>query len=211
MEDLILIGGGGHCKSCIDVIEHTGLYRIVGILDRPEMVGMQVSGYPVIGTDDEISAYISRDCSFLVTVGQIQSGENRATIFNKLIENGAKIPSITSPKSHISRSARIGMGTIVMHNCFVNAESRIGNNCIINTASCIEHDAVIGDSVHISTSAVVNGNCDIGDGVFIGSNAVISHQRRVADHVIVGAGAVVIRDIERQGIYAGNPAREIIK
>jgi hypothetical protein len=31
MDDIVLIGGGGHCKSVIDVIEQQGEYKIVGI------------------------------------------------------------------------------------------------------------------------------------------------------------------------------------
>ena len=40
-KNLILVGGGGHCKSVIDVAESTG-YNILGILDMPEDVGKQV-------------------------------------------------------------------------------------------------------------------------------------------------------------------------
>ena len=29
MRDIILIGGGGHCKSCIYVIEMTNKYNII--------------------------------------------------------------------------------------------------------------------------------------------------------------------------------------
>ena len=31
---LILIGAGGHCNSCIDVIEQENKYRIVGLIDK---------------------------------------------------------------------------------------------------------------------------------------------------------------------------------
>ena len=34
MKELILIGGGGHCKSVIDVIEASNTHRILGILDE---------------------------------------------------------------------------------------------------------------------------------------------------------------------------------
>ena len=37
-KNLILIGGGGHCKSVIDVAESAG-YNILGILGMPEEVG----------------------------------------------------------------------------------------------------------------------------------------------------------------------------
>ena len=36
--NLILIGGGGHCKSCIDVIEQENKFNITGILDVKEKV-----------------------------------------------------------------------------------------------------------------------------------------------------------------------------
>jgi FlaA1/EpsC-like NDP-sugar epimerase len=34
MKKIILIGGGGHSKSCIDVIENENKYKIVGIVDK---------------------------------------------------------------------------------------------------------------------------------------------------------------------------------
>ena len=34
-QKLILIGGGGHCRYCIDVIEQEGKYQICGIEDIP--------------------------------------------------------------------------------------------------------------------------------------------------------------------------------
>ncbi|MDQ0969199.1 FlaA1/EpsC-like NDP-sugar epimerase [Flavobacterium sp. W4I14] len=38
-QKIVLIGGGGHCKACIDVIEETGEYEILGILDQKENIG----------------------------------------------------------------------------------------------------------------------------------------------------------------------------
>ena len=35
-QDIIIIGGGGHAKACIDIIESTGLYNILGYVDREE-------------------------------------------------------------------------------------------------------------------------------------------------------------------------------
>ena len=35
MTDLILMGGGGHCRSAIDVIEAEGSHRIMGVLEDP--------------------------------------------------------------------------------------------------------------------------------------------------------------------------------
>ena len=37
---ILLLGGGGHCKSCIDVIEQENKYEhCIGVLDSQEFVG----------------------------------------------------------------------------------------------------------------------------------------------------------------------------
>lgn len=54
MNENILVGGGGHCKSVIDVPECAD-YIILSILDRPEGVGSTVLGYPVLGTDNDMA------------------------------------------------------------------------------------------------------------------------------------------------------------
>ena len=34
MDEILLVGGGGHCKSVIDVIEQEDNYTLVGIVDN---------------------------------------------------------------------------------------------------------------------------------------------------------------------------------
>ena len=36
-EKIVLVGGGGHCKSVIDVIECEGRFEIAGNVDQREM------------------------------------------------------------------------------------------------------------------------------------------------------------------------------
>ena len=51
MKKIILIGGGGDCKSVIDVIEQEKKYKIHGIVDKPKFLGSKILGYKVIGSD----------------------------------------------------------------------------------------------------------------------------------------------------------------
>ncbi|MEI6080150.1 MAG: acetyltransferase [bacterium] len=206
---IILVGGGGHCKSCIDVIEMQGKYEIAGIVDVKDKVGQKVMGYPVIGSDDELSSLL-KDCKdFLITIGQIKSPELRIKKFNELKKMGASFPVIISPLSHVSKTAKIDEGTIVMHGTIVNAEAKIGKNCIINTTSMIEHEAVVGDNTHIATGSLVNGQCEVGDRVFLGSGAVLANNVKIGSDIIIGAGSVVVTSISEGGTYAGNPAKRI--
>lgn len=208
-DDLILIGGGGHCKACIDVIECEGKFNIIGILDIQERKGEMVLGYPIIGSDDDIPSLVSESCSFLITVGQIKSADIRKKLYDKLKVLNAKLATIISRKANVSKHAIIGEGTIVMHAANINVDALIGVNCIINTGSNLEHDVVIGKHCHISTYAVINGNCNIGDETFIGSGSTISNGISVLANVTVGAGSVVYNNINTTGLFAGNPLKKL--
>ena len=209
MKPLILVGGGGHCKSVINVAESAG-FTILGILDRPEEVGKKVLDYEVIGTDDDMVKYINQ-AEFMVTVGQIKSPDLRIKLHKMIGQIGGKLATIIAPTAHVSKYAQLGEGTIVMHQAVVNADAKIGKGCIINTFANIEHDVVIGDYCHVSTGAMVNGECKVEKGCFIGSQSVLANCITVGDGIIVGAGSVVRKSISEKGIYAGNPAIMKIK
>lgn len=202
---LILIGGGGHCKSVIEVAESAG-YEIKGILDMPDEVGKEVlPGHKVIGTDDEIPQYVE-ECDFIITVGFIKNPALRIKLYNKVKAVGGRLATIIASTAHVSKYAELGEGTVIMHHAFVNAGAKIGDNCIINTFVNIEHDAEVGNQCHISTGTMVNGECKIGENCFIGSQSVCANCIEIASDIIVGAGSVVRKSIRVKGIYAGNPA-----
>ena len=205
MKSLILIGGGGHCKSVIEVAESAG-YEIKGILDMPDEVGKEVlPGHKVIGTDDEIPQYVE-ECDFIITVGFIKNPALRIKLYNKVKAAGGRLATIIASTAHVSKYAELGEGTVIMHHAFVNAGAKIGDNCIINTFVNIEHDAEVGNQCHISTGTMVNGECKIGENCFIGSQSVCANCIEIASDIIVGAGSLVRKSIRVKGIYAGNPA-----
>ena len=209
IENLILIGGGGHCKACIDVIEAENRFEIKGILDVEDKIGQQLLGYPFIGTDQDIKRLVEEGYSFVITMGQIKTARKRKALYEQLKKLNAKLPIIVSPAARISKHAVVGDGTVVLHGVHINADATIGENCILNTNCTIEHDVSVGSHVHVSTNAVINGNCLIGDEAFIGSNTVIANNIRVASQVLVGSGSSVIKDIHEPGTFVGNPVRKI--
>lgn len=187
-QKLLLIGAGGHAQSCIDVIEQTSAFDIIGLFDVAEKVGTSVSGYPIVATDEHLSEYVADDVSFLVTVGQIRSACLRKKLYTRLKGLNANIATVVSPLAYVSKHAKIGEGSIVMHHAFVNAGAVIGENCILNTKSLIEHSAIIGNHCHIATAAVVNGDARIEDESFVGSNAVVVQEAFLKTGGFVKAG-----------------------
>lgn len=171
-EKLILVGGGGHCKSCIDVIEAENKLEIAGIIDVEEKIGQEVLGYKIIAGDNDLPQIITSYKYFFITLGQINTANRRIELFHFLKNKLALLPIIISPYAIVSKYASIDEGTIVMHNVLINASAKIGKNCIINSKALVEHDAEIGDHCHIATGAIVNGGVKIGDETFYGSGAV---------------------------------------
>lgn len=201
---IILIGGGGHCKSCIDVIEQEGRYKIIGILDLPELVGTKILGYDIIGTDDDLPAFIKTVSNYLITVGQIKSASKRFRLFTLVKNANGELPVIISPDAYVAKSAKIKEGTIIMHHVIVNAEAQVGIGCIINTKSLIEHEVIIGDFNHISTGVIINGQTKVGNRCFIGSNSVVANNVDIVDDCVISAGSQILKNITISGTYIGN-------
>ena len=191
MEEIILIGGGGHCKSVIDVIELEGRFKIAGIVDKPEFLGSKILGYEVIGCDDNLPKLSKKYTYALITIGQIESPNLRVELFSIVKELGFVLPNIISPKAYISRYASVDEGTVVMHDVLINAKATIGNNCIINSKALIEHDSKISAHCHISTSVTINGGVTVGSGCFIGSGTTTKESIVIKKNSFIKAGSLV--------------------
>ncbi len=191
---IILVGAGGHCKSCIDVIEQEGRFQIAGIVDSPDAEApSNVLGYPLLGNDDDLDELRKRIEFALVAVGQLRSAETRSRIYRHLRALEFTLPVVISPHAYVSHHADVGEGTVVMHRATLNAASRVGVNCIINNHSLVEHDAVVEDFCHISTGAIVNGQAVVGSGSFVGSGAVVVNGETIPENSFVKANCLFYR------------------
>ncbi len=190
-EKIILIGGGGHCKSCLDIVYCLDKFEVAGIVDVKEKIGEKVLDSKIIACDDDIPSLIGTDTSFLITIGFIRSCEVRVKIFEHLISLGARIATVISPYAVVSKYSKIGQGTIVMHQSVVNADAVIGCNCIINSKALIEHDSVIGDQCHISTGAIINGGVNVGARTFVGSGTVTKQYISIPENSFIKASSLV--------------------
>ncbi len=130
--DIILVGGGGHCISCIDVIEQEDRFTIAGIIDLPEKQHRKILGYPVIGTDDDLPHLAAEYKHFLITLGQIKSPDTRIALFEKIKSLGGTFPVIISPLAYVSKHATVEEAPL---SCTSPGECRCRHrqNCIVNT------------------------------------------------------------------------------
>jgi len=191
LKEIIILGAGGHCRSLIDVIELEKKYKIAGIIDNDLDIGYKILDYNVIGRDVDLEKLRKKYEYAVIGVGQIKTPRVRIKLFNLLKKLEYKLPVIISPRAYVSKYAKIGEGTVIMHDALINSNVKIGKNCIINTKALIEHDCKIEDNCHISTGAIVNGGVVVGEGSFIGSNAVTKENIKIPEKSFIKAGSVV--------------------
>lgn len=204
-DSLVMIGGGGHAKSCIDVIEQEGKFSICGIVDATLKVGAEVMGYPILGDDTILEKLFKKVSNAFIGVGQIKTPNVRKEIYFKLKKIGYDIPTIVSPMAYLARDVNLGEGSIIMHNALVNVNAIIGRCCIVNTKALVEHDCRVGDFCHLSTASVLNGTCDIGEGSFIGSNMVLKQQTIIEPYSIVYAN--YLESINQTNLFSSSVRR----
>ena len=194
MKKIILIGAGGHCASCIDVIEMQRKFKIVGLIDNKKKNFLL--NYKIIGNDKELKKFSRKIQYALITTGCIKNSKIRENLFKKISNYGFKFPAIISPLSYVSKHASIGEGTIVMHGSVINAGTTIGKNCIINSKSLIEHDVVIEDYCHISTRSTVNGGVIIKKNSFVGSCSVIKQNLKIGKNCFINANLFLQKNLK---------------
>ena len=203
---LILIGAGGHARSCIDVIEQQGYFKIAGLVGFPEQRASQHVdyGYAVVGVDCELINLAKTYQYAIITVGQMQSSQHRIRLYQEATKLGFQLPTIIAPTAHVSIHSTLGAGTIIMHGAIVNAGASVGSNCIVNSRALIEHDARVEDHCHISTGVILNGGVTVGAGSFIGSGTVIKQGITIGRDCLVGMGLAVRHDLTNCTQFTGH-------
>jgi sugar O-acyltransferase (sialic acid O-acetyltransferase NeuD family) len=201
--EIIIIGAGGHARSCIEVIEQQGQYKIAGLVGLPEQRHSKQLGYVVVASDDALDELAKSYHYAFIAIGHVKTAEPRIRLYHHAKEYGFQFPAIIAPTAYVSRHAVIGAGSIVMHGAVVNAGARVGDNCIINTRALIEHDTNIDDHCHIATGSILNGDVTVYSGSFIGSGSTVKEGVLIGKGCLVGMGLTVRHRLADYTCYTG--------
>lgn len=207
---LLLIGGGGHCKTVIEALESRNDYEDIGIIDVSENVGKQILHCKIIGTDRELEQFFNEGFTdAFISLGSIENPNKRLSLYKRIKRLGFFLPIISHSSANISQYANISKGSFIGKNVIINADVSIGKCVILNTGCIIEHDSSIGDFTHIAPGSIISGSVTIGKKTHIGAGSVIRQNSIIGDHTIIGMGSVVIKNIENHCVAFGNPCRKV--
>lgn len=212
MENIIIIGSGGHAKVIIDIVQQEGKYNIVGLLDRKQGLLGPNLGYQVLGKEEDLPELLNvHDVKGIL----VAVGDNfvRSKVVELVRELCPELPFVSAvhPKAAIGTDVSINEGTVVMAGVSINPGSSIGKFCILNTNSSLDHDSVMGDFSSLAPGVTVGGECKIGEFTAVGIRAVLLHGIQVGAHTVIGASALVMKPVESKVVAYGIPAKVIRK
>lgn len=111
------------------------------------------------------------------------------------------------PFVEIQKDVTIGDRTKIQSHTFICELVTIGSECFVSHGVMFIND-IFKKGGPAGGDKSLWKKTIIGNNVSIGTNATILPVT-ITDNVVIGAGAVVAKDINEQGVYAGNPARKI--
>ncbi len=189
MESIALVGGGGHAKVVLGILNKINRYRVVGYTDLKNTG--YLSGITYLGDDHSLIAAAMElgSMNLVLAVGQTGLGTPRSELWSELGRLRFAFPAVVSPDAIINQGVAIGEAVVVMDGAVINGGATIGRGAIVNTNSTIEHDVSLGDWVHVAPGATVCGGARIGRLSMVGAGATIIPGIRIAEGCVIGAGA----------------------
>tara|TARA_X000000368_G_C23058424_1_gene725351 strand:- start:1445 stop:2530 length:1086 start_codon:yes stop_codon:yes gene_type:complete len=194
--NIIIIGGGGHAKMCIDILMQIKDFNIVGIIDDQSNIGQSILDIPIIGTDKDIEKLFKEGVkNAVIGFGALNNPKSRSEKYLELKKIGYNIPNLIHPSAIIENSVSIGEGNQIMGGAIIGSGVNICDNCIINSGSIISHDSVLKNNVHITPGGTLAGSVYIGENTIIGMNASIFIGVKIGENVVISNGLNIISDI----------------
>ena len=207
IQRVVMLGGGGHAKMCIDIMRQMKTYEIIGIVDRNIKIGAKVMGIPVIAKDGDIDfkrLYNEGIRLIVIGIGAVKDHSMRDKVYKKLKKFGFCLPNIIHPKASIEASVIMGEGNQIMANAILGSEVKIQNNCIINSGAIVSHDSVLENNVHIAPGAILAGGVFVGENSLIGMGSTIYLYVKIGKHVTIYNNCSITKNVPDNSIIKNN-------
>lgn len=210
---VILYGGTGQAKVVRPIVEHYGA-KVVAVFDDTIGLKSPFKDTPLYTGFNKLVNWAKKTnpkkIGFVITIGN-PNGDQRLKFHDKLVEIGFVPFNIIDPTSIIANDCEFEDGIQILAGTIIMPEVKIGKQCIVNTGAIIDHECVIKSGSEISPGATLCGKITVEKNCWIGAGATILPRLVLGENSIVGASAVVTKNVKKNFIVVGNPAKKIKK
>lgn len=210
MKHLIIIGARGYGRGVCDIARlmknFDNEFDIKGFLDdKMDALDMYVGYPPIIGAVE--SYEIQEDDVFVCALGDVNYKRKYVEL---ILKKGGNFMNIIHPSVHIGSNLKIGQGCVIAYGSFIDSDVQIGDFVNIQACVVVGHDSKIGDWTILDCHTFIGGFAMIGKSATIHTGAKILPKIIVGDCSTANAGSIVIRNVKKDSVVMGNPAREMI-
>ncbi len=211
-QKLVILGTGGNAVDVLDLVHDINAssgearYECVGFLDDNRALwGTALQDVPVLGALTTAAALA--DCRFVNAIGSPANHWRKDAILAATAVPLARFVTLVHPSAAVSRSARLGAGTVVFTHVTIGSNARVGAHVCLLPSTIVSHDATVGDYSCVAGGVSISGGARTGRRCYLGTASSVLGGVEIGDGALVGMGSVVIRNVPPNVVVAGNPAR----
>lgn len=215
---VVLIGGKGSCVDIAEEIEDArGRYgmdiEVLGFAFDDPAYRCGINDWPVLcGTHQAWSLY-KDDPSVFFVFGMFRYDIAKERF---ALRDSYGIPlecflTFIHPLAYVSRSAKIGLGSIILSCATIKNNVTLGSQNFINSGVNLDHDTVVGNDNFFAAHTCIGSGITIGNVNFFGLNSSVRTPVTIGSYNQIGMCANVLYDIGDNYVMIGNPAKPLVK
>ena len=213
---VIILGGFGNgsviAAAIIDANQRgQNDWTFCGYLNDREEKGSTIEENPVLGKLNDVTKFLNDDYYFINTIYRIDGQKERIELFESLKIPDDRLASFVHPTAYVAPNVSLGVGTVVMPNVSLSPGTTFGKGNIIMVNAIVGHNNNIGNFCHFAAQSCTGAYLKIENGVHIGLNSSIRENLTIGENSTIGMGAVLTKDVGKNEIWVGNPAKLLRK
>jgi acetyltransferase-like isoleucine patch superfamily enzyme len=197
---IALVGSGGHASVVKEVATSIGM-RVCGVFECFDGSLSVIEG----NWEDHRERHLESENAWAIAVGD---GPLRLSLAERVASEHptANFPSLVSKTAHVSESAVLGQGCVVLPLANIGPEAFLGDFTIVNSLANLEHHGRLGRGSHLAPGSTVLGGGEVGELSLIASGSVVERKAKFPEHSTLAAMSFFSAGMG-SGLYVGAPAK----
>lgn len=203
----VIVGAGTYGEVYLAYLQESGI-EVVGFLDdNANLHGTLIKEVPVLGGIDLLDK-IKDMYQIEAVYCPIGNNQLRTHVLTMARNYGLQTPNFIHHSVNLASNVQIGCGVYVLPNTTIMPFVKIEDDVMISIGSNIAHHSVLRQGVFISNGVNLGASLIVEKYAYIGMGATImTGVKLLGENCLIGAGAVVIKDVNKNAVMAGVPAK----
>lgn len=203
----IIIGAGTYGEVYLSYLQESGI-DVVGFLDdNKSLWHTKVRDIPILGGLD-ILPRVKDLYGVEAVYCPIGNNKLRVQFLEKAKELGYKTPNFIHKSVVISPNVVIGDGVYILLGSSIMPYSVIKDYVMISMNVNLAHHSILEEGVFLSTGCNFGASIVAHKYAYCGiSSTIMTGLKELGENCLIGAGAVVIKDVPKNAVVAGVPAK----